>query len=78
MSKVYFISDLHLGHRNIPKYREQYGDQFKTLESHNEFIISQMLFLENILEMFFLNHQKSNLNFPKISKNQLTHGRIEQ
>ena len=42
MSKVYFISDLHLGHRNIPKYREQYGDQFKTLESHNEFIISQI------------------------------------
>nr|DAF95679.1 MAG TPA: hypothetical protein [Myoviridae sp. ctCo31] len=33
---------------------------------------------KNTLETFFLNHQKSNLNFPKISKNQLIRGHIEQ
>lgn len=42
MSTAYFVSDLHLGHKNIPKYRSEYGEQFKTLESHDEFVIEQI------------------------------------
>lgn len=42
MSVAYFVSDLHLGHKNIPKYRSSYGEQFKDLQSHNEFVIEQI------------------------------------
>jgi calcineurin-like phosphoesterase family protein len=35
MSKVYFCSDWHLGHRNILKYRPQY----KTIEEHDQHFI---------------------------------------
>ena len=43
MSTVFFVADLHLGHRNIPKYRSPYGHQFDTLESHNEYIIENIV-----------------------------------
>ena len=36
MSQVFFISDLHFGHRNICKYRPQ----FKNPAEHDEFIVS--------------------------------------
>lgn len=36
MSRVFFISDLHLGHENIAKYRG-----FKDAEEHDNFIIKQ-------------------------------------
>lgn len=34
----YFTSDLHLGHKNIAKYR----DIFSSVEEHDEYILSQM------------------------------------
>jgi len=34
---VYFISDLHIGHRGIPKYRTQ----FKHVDEHDEWIVKQ-------------------------------------
>ena len=42
MQTVYFLADLHLGHKNIPKYREKYGEPFKDLDSHNEYVISRI------------------------------------
>lgn len=39
MSKLFFVSDLHLGHKAIPKYRPQ----FTTTEEHDDFIISNYL-----------------------------------
>jgi calcineurin-like phosphoesterase family protein len=39
MSGVYFISDLHLGHRNILKYRSQ----FDTIEEHDSVILDNIL-----------------------------------
>ena len=36
---VYFTSDLHLGHRAIPKYREP----FKDMKSHDDYIIDKIL-----------------------------------
>lgn len=42
MSTTFFVSDLHFGHKNILKYRSQYGDQFKDLESHNEYILERI------------------------------------
>lgn len=35
----YFTSDLHLGHKSIPKYR----DGFKSMETHDNFIIDKIL-----------------------------------
>ena len=35
---VYFTSDLHLGHRAIPKYR----DRFSTLEEHDRFMLNKI------------------------------------
>lgn len=39
MSKLYVISDLHLGHKNIVKFSPQRG--CKTIEEHDAWIISQ-------------------------------------
>ncbi len=36
MSKVYYTSDLHWGHRAILKYR---GDSFKTIEEHDQVFV---------------------------------------
>ena len=36
---VYFTSDLHLGHKAIPKYREP----FKDMKSHDDYIIDKIL-----------------------------------
>lgn len=38
---VYFTSDLHLGHKAIPKYRTP----FATMEEHDDFIINKILAL---------------------------------
>lgn len=38
MSKVYHIGDLHLGHRNILKYREE----FSSIEEHNGTIVDNI------------------------------------
>jgi len=35
---VYFTSDLHLGHKSIPKYREPFDD----MESHDEYILNKI------------------------------------
>ncbi len=35
---VYFTSDLHLGHKAIPKYR----DRFESMEEHDEFMLTKM------------------------------------
>ena len=35
---VYFTSDLHLGHKSIPKYR----DRFSTLEEHDDYIFKKI------------------------------------
>ena len=35
---IYFTSDLHLGHKAIPKYREP----FETMEEHDEYILSKI------------------------------------
>lgn len=35
---VYFLSDLHLGHKNVHKFRTQ----FSTAEAHDEFILEQI------------------------------------
>ena len=40
--KLFFTSDLHFGHRNNPKYRACYGEQFKDLDTHNEFILNNI------------------------------------
>lgn len=39
MSEVYFVGDLHLGHKNICKYREQ----FQTQEEHDEYVMNKVL-----------------------------------
>jgi calcineurin-like phosphoesterase family protein len=39
MSKVYVTSDLHLGHKNIYKYR----DKFDSIEEHDDYIIDKIL-----------------------------------
>jgi calcineurin-like phosphoesterase family protein len=39
MSKVYFISDCHFGHRNIGKYRTQ----FSSHEEHDEFVFENIM-----------------------------------
>ena len=39
MSKVYFISDCHFGHRNICKYRTQ----FSSMEEHDEFVFENIM-----------------------------------
>jgi len=38
MSQVLFTSDLHIGHKNIHKYR----NEFKTAEEHHEFMVSKI------------------------------------
>ena len=43
MSKVYFISDLHLGHRNILKYRSH----FSSIEDHDNTIIENIMTVAN-------------------------------
>ncbi len=39
MGQVYFLSDLHLNHQGILKYR----DQFQTIQAHNDYIVQQIL-----------------------------------
>lgn len=39
MSKVYVTSDLHLGHKNIYKYREE----FTSMEEHDSYIFSKIM-----------------------------------
>ena len=39
MSKVYFIADLHLGHKGICRFRPE----FKSVEEHDKFIVSNIL-----------------------------------
>lgn len=39
MSKVWFISDCHFGHRNICKYRTQ----FSSMEEHDEFVFEGIM-----------------------------------
>ena len=43
MSKVFFISDLHLGHRAILKYRPQ----FSSIEEHDNIIFDNIMNLAN-------------------------------
>ena len=43
MSKVYFISDLHLGHRNILKYRPE----FSSIEDHDNTIFENIMSVGN-------------------------------
>ena len=43
MSKVYFISDLHLGHRSILKYRPE----FASIEEHDNTIFDNIMSLAN-------------------------------
>lgn len=39
MSQVFFVGDLHLGHRNICKYRPQ----FDTVKEHDEFVFDSVM-----------------------------------
>lgn len=39
MSRVYFIADLHLGHKNICKFRPQ----FSSVEHHDSYVVKQIL-----------------------------------
>lgn len=39
MSKVYFVSDLHLGHKNICAYRTQFSSQ----QEHDSFVLENIL-----------------------------------
>ncbi len=41
MSNVYFISDLHLGHKNICKFAGPMRGDVKTVEEHDEWIIDR-------------------------------------
>lgn len=41
MSNVFFIADLHLGHKGILKWAGQYRNNPKTIEEHDEWIIQQ-------------------------------------
>lgn len=43
MSKVYFVGDLHLGHKNICKYRPQ----FISPEEHDKFVTGSVLSVAN-------------------------------
>lgn len=43
MSNVWFVGDLHLGHRNICKYRPE----FKTTKEHDEFVTERVLSVSN-------------------------------
>ena len=47
---VYFTSDLHLGHKAIPKYREPFGD----MKEHDDFIINKILELNKRDILFVL------------------------
>lgn len=38
MAEVYFLGDMHFGHRNILKYRKK----FKTIKEHDDFIIANI------------------------------------
>lgn len=39
--RKFFISDLHLGHKNIMKYSKGFRPDFETIEEHNEWLVSQ-------------------------------------
>lgn len=54
MSTAFFVSDLHLGHKNIPKYREKYGKQFETLDSHDEYIIQRIVETVNKRDVLYI------------------------
>ena len=41
MSKIYFISDLHLGHKSILGFAGQYRGNCKTLKEHDRWIVTQ-------------------------------------
>lgn len=42
MSKVYFTSDLHFGHKNILKFASKHGRQGTTVEEHDEWLIEEI------------------------------------
>lgn len=50
MSSVFFISDLHLGHKNVCKFREQ----FSSVEEHDGFIKANLLSTVNKRSKLFL------------------------
>ena len=50
MSCVYFLSDLHLGHKSICKYR----DEFNTVEEHDTFIKETILSTVNKRDKLWL------------------------
>jgi calcineurin-like phosphoesterase family protein len=41
MSKVHFISDLHLGHKSIVKFASEHRNNVKTIDEHDDWIVSQ-------------------------------------
>ena len=48
--KVYFWSDLHLGHINIPKFRTM----FSSMEEHDEFIMDTITSMKDKRTVFFI------------------------
>lgn len=50
MSNVWFVGDLHLGHKNICKYRPE----FKTPEEHDEFVTKAVLSKANKRDILWL------------------------
>lgn len=44
MSRVYFISDTHFGHKNIKKFRNKPdGSEFDTFDDHDEYVLNNIL-----------------------------------
>ena len=50
MSQVLFTSDLHLGHKNICKYRPE----FRTMQEHDEYLISKIVRLDKRTVLYIL------------------------